>query len=104
MINPSQLTTYFNPVYSEEIQEEIDWLQSENFKLAEYIYMAMAKVNGHTVCIAVAYKINYCIKKALQFCENDAQINFTHINKVKVGELERCKKLVWKAVSAVEAN
>lgn len=77
---------------TEEIQNEIDLLQNEDFILGEYIYMGMGLVNEHRVCISVAYKINYCIKKALQFLENDKNVAFTHINKVKVGELEACKK------------
>lgn len=77
---------------TEEIQKEIDLLQNEDFILGEYIYMGMGLVNEHRVCISVAYKINYCIKKALQFLENDKNVTFTHINKVKVGELEACKK------------
>lgn len=77
---------------TEEIQNEIDLLQNEDFILGEYIYMGMGLVNEHRVCISVAYKINYCIKKALQFLENDKNVTFTHINKVKVGELEACKK------------
>ena len=27
--------------------------------------------------------------------EADANVVFTHINKVKIGELERCRKFVW---------
>lgn len=77
---------------TEEIQNEIDLLQNEDFVLGEYIYMGMGLVNHHRVCISVAYKINYCIKKALQFLENDKNVTFTHINKVKVGELEPCKR------------
>jgi hypothetical protein len=57
--------------------------------------MAMGVVKNQRVCIAVAYKIDYCIKKALQFEEADQNVSFTHINKVKVGELERCKKFSW---------
>ncbi|WP_124640055.1 MULTISPECIES: hypothetical protein [Amniculibacterium] len=80
---------------TQDIKSEIDYIQSENFKLGQYIYMAMAKVGEHRVCIAVGYKIDYCIKKALQFSEKDHQLTFTHINKVKVGELERTKKFEW---------
>lgn len=70
------------------IAQEIDYIASDDFHLGEYIYMAMGLVNDHRVCIAVAYKIDYCIKKALQFTEQDQNITFTHINKVKIGELE----------------
>ena len=78
-----------------EIIDEVQFTKSENFHLGEFIYMAMARVKEQTVCISVAYKIDYCIKKALQFEEADKIVRFTHINKVKVGELERCKKFTW---------
>ncbi len=78
-----------------EIIDEVQFTKSENFHLGEFIYMAMARVKEQTVCISVAYKIDYCIKKALQFEEADKNVRFTHINKVKVGELERCKKFTW---------
>lgn len=71
-----------------EIQNEINRIDTPSFKLGEYIYMAMGLVGDHRVCIAVAYKIDYCIKKALQFVEADSNIVFTHINKVKVGETQ----------------
>ena len=54
--------------------------------------MGMGKVKEQTVCIAVAYKIDYSIKKALQFEEADANVVFTHINKVKIGELKEEEK------------
>ena len=76
-----------------EIQKELDYIyKSEDFVVGEYIYMAMGLVKDHRVCIAVTYKIDYCIQKALEFCEVDPNVTFTHINKVKVGELERCQK------------
>ena len=78
-----------------EIIDEVQFTRSENFRLGEFIYMGMGKVREQTVCISVAYKIDYCIKKALQFEEADRNVKFTHINKVKVGELERCKKFPW---------
>lgn len=77
---------------SEEIQKEIDRIETPDFRLGEYIYMGMGLVKGHRVCISVAYKINYCIKKAEQFVQADENVTFTHINKVKVGELEACQK------------
>ena len=78
-----------------EIIDEVQFTRSENVRLGEFIYMGMAIVNEHRVCISVAYKIDYCIKKALQFEEADRNVKFTHINKVKIGELERCKKFDW---------
>ncbi len=77
------------------IQSEIDDIKSDRFKLGEYLYMAMAKHGEQRVCIAVGYKIDYCIKKALQFVDAEPKLVFTHINKVKVGSLERCDKFEW---------
>ncbi len=61
---------------------------SEEQKLGEYIYMGMGKCNDETVCMSVAYKIDYCIKKAKKFEELSGGVaKFYKINKVKVGEL-----------------
>ena len=78
-----------------EIIDEVQFTRSEDFQLGEFIYMGMGKVKEQTVCLSVAYKIDYCIKKALQFEEVDHNVTFTHINKVKIGELERCRKFDW---------
>ncbi len=75
-----------------EIINEVQYIKSENFHLGEYLYMGMGITNEHRVCLAVAYKIDYCIKKARQFEEANGNVTFTHINKVKVGELIRHKK------------
>lgn len=58
-------------------------------KLGEYIYMGMGVANNHRVCMSVAYKIDYAVKKAIQF-ENATNrlVIFDKVNKVKVGELE----------------
>lgn len=50
----------------------------------------MGKCNGHTVCMSVAYKLDYCVKKALQF-ENASckSVEFESVNKIKVGCLEK---------------
>jgi hypothetical protein len=76
--------------YSTRIKKEMEWINSDQFKQGQYIYMGMAKLGGRTVCIAVAYKIDYCISKARQFAAGDANISFDHINKVKAGELVPC--------------
>ena len=76
----------------EDIKKEIIYSFSPEFKLGEYIYMGMGLVGDHRVCISVAYKIDYCIKKANQFIEADPNVEFTHINKVRIGEKEACKK------------
>ena len=51
--------------------------------------MGMGKCEEQTVCMSVAYKIDYCIKKAKQFEELvGGEVRFYKVNKVKVGELE----------------
>lgn len=77
---------------TEEIQQERELNSSENFRLGEYIYMGMGLVGEHRVCIAVAYKIGYCVKKSVQFINADPNIQFTHINKVKIGETGACQR------------
>ena len=82
---------------TKEINQEIHLIDTDYFTLGEYIYMAMGLVKKHRVCIAVAYEIDYCIKKALQSAEVDPAITFTNINKVKVGETEAQKRFEWKS-------
>lgn len=77
---------------TEEIKQEMKFNKTDDFLLGDYLYMGMGLIGSHRVCISVAYKINYCIKKALQFTEADSNVKFTHINKVKVGDLEACKR------------
>ena len=43
-----------------EIEKEIELCNDPEYKLGEYIYMGMALVGSHRVCISVAYKIDYC--------------------------------------------
>lgn len=76
--------------YTTHIQKEIEWINSNEFKIGRYIYMGMGKLGGRTVCIAVAYKIDHCIRKAWQFAVEDGNISFDHIIKVKAGELAPC--------------
>ncbi|HMR84904.1 MAG TPA: hypothetical protein PKE30_17280 [Niabella sp.] len=78
--------------FTTEIQNELVWINSSEFKLGEYIYMGMGKLRGRTVCISTAYKIDYCMKKALQFTQEDANIVFDHINKIRIGQLEPCHR------------
>lgn len=75
-----------------QIEKECSYIASDKFILGEYIYMGMAVVKGRRACISVAYKIDYCLKKAKQFAEIDSNVIFTHINKIKVGELEACDR------------
>ena len=77
-----------------EIEKEIELCNDPEYKLGEYIYMGMALVGSHRVCISVAYKIDYCLKQAKQFLEVDENIYFTHINKVKIGEKEARQRFV----------
>ena len=74
------------------IQQEKELSLNDDFRLGEYIYMGMGLAGEHRVCISVGYKIEYCIKKAKQFEEADSNVKFTHVNKVRVGELEACEK------------
>jgi len=57
--------------------------------LGVYIYMGMGNINGHRCCMSVAYKLDYCVKKALQFERAaSAAVIFEKVNKVKIGNLE----------------
>jgi len=58
-------------------------------KLGTYIFMGMGFCNGEKVCLSVAYKLDYSVKKALQFERaSKGDVVFVKVNKVKVGELE----------------
>ena len=57
-------------------------------KLGDYIYMGMGECKEQLVCMSVAYKVDYCIKKAKQFEDlTGGLVKFKKINKVKVGEI-----------------
>ena len=90
----SLLESQYGVEITPEILTELQLKNREDFKLGEYLYMGMALCNGHRVVISVAYKIDYCIKKAIQFLEADSNIVFTHINKVKVGETTHCDQFI----------
>jgi hypothetical protein len=76
-------------------KKELDLINTPEFKLGEYLYMGMAEIKGRTVCISVGYKIDYCVKKGLQFCNLLTEnIDFNRINKVKVGELKKYKSFI----------
>jgi hypothetical protein len=77
---------------TQEIQQELDYIASSQFKLGEFIYMGMGYVGDHEVCMSVGYKIDYAIKKAKQFEEADPNVNLSHINKVKVGKLVKDRR------------
>lgn len=74
-----------------EIEQELNYIKSSEFKLGEYIYMGMGLAGDHEVCLSVGYKIDYAIKKARQFEEVDPNVKLTHINKVKIGKLVKDK-------------
>ena len=77
---------------TKEIQQELDYIKSDEFRLGEFIYMGMGKVGDHEVCLSVGYKIDYALKKARQFEEADPNVKLTHINKVKVGKLVKDRR------------
>lgn len=77
---------------STEIQQELDYIKSDEFRLGEFIYLGMGKVGDHEVCMSVGYKIDYALKKAKQFEEADPNVKLTHINKVKVGKLVKDRR------------
>jgi hypothetical protein len=78
--------------------KELELTTHEDFILGEYIYMGMGKCNGATVCMSVAYKIDYCIKKAEEFeaASNDIGLYFYKVNKIKIGELKPCDEALLK--------
>lgn len=77
---------------TQEIQQELDYIKSNEFRLGEFIYMGMGRVGEHEVCMSVGYKIDYTLKKARQFEEADPNVKLTHINKVKVGKLVKDRR------------
>ena len=60
-------------------------------EIGDYIYMGMGWCDKKQyVCISVGYKIDYAVKKALQFEEASlGVVVFESINKVRVGNLEK---------------
>jgi hypothetical protein len=75
---------------------ELELTKHKDFILGEYIYMGMGKCNGATVCMSVAYKIDYCVKKAQEFEAASHDIDFYKVNKIKIGELEPCDEVIIK--------
>jgi hypothetical protein len=59
-------------------------------KIGEYIFMGMGQCNGHLACISVGYKLDYCVKKAIQLEKaSQGMVKLVRVNKVKVGQLEK---------------
>lgn len=83
-------------IRNKKLDKELEFCNNENFKIGEYIYMGMAKINEKTVCISVGYKIDYAIKKAQEFAQLINKINFYKVNKVKVGELQPVDSFIIK--------
>ncbi|MBS9774988.1 MAG: hypothetical protein KGV59_07545 [Tenacibaculum sp.] len=76
-------------------EKEMNFVNDKDYKLGTFIYMGMGKCAEKTVCMSVAYKIDYCERKALEFEKaTNGLAKFTHINKVKVGELSAIEKFV----------
>jgi len=79
------------------MEKELEYINSSKFKLGEYLYMGMGTTkNGgnQKVCLSVAYKIDYALKKALQFEVLNNEVTLKSINKVKVGDTEKCKEFI----------
>ena len=78
--------------------KELELTTHKDFILGEYIYMGMGKCNGRTVCMSVAYKIDYCVKKAQEFeaASHDIDLYFYKVNKIKIGELKPCDETLLK--------
>ena len=74
------------------ILEEIAFNHTTSYPLGKYLYLGMAKKQDKKVCISVGYKLDYCIKKVDEFLALDSDIVFSHISKIKVGELKACQK------------
>ena len=59
-------------------------------KIGEYIFMGMGYCEDHLVCMSVGYKIDYCVKKAMQFEQaSEGRVILESVNKIKVGNLEK---------------
>ncbi|MFV0540060.1 MAG: hypothetical protein ACK5MZ_02330 [Aestuariibaculum sp.] len=74
------------------ILNEIAQNEQENYKLGSNLYLGMAQIKDKKVCIAVAYKIKYCIKKIDQFIALEPNVSFSHISKIKTGETKANSK------------
>ncbi len=75
-----------------EFIKEVEFNNSDDFQVGSVLYMGMGLASGHRVCLSVGYKIDYALKKAQQFEAVDKNVRLTHINKVLVGDLEKCTK------------
>lgn len=79
----------------EKIELELKHIASDDFKLGEYIYLGKGITsNDRSVVLSIGYKIDYAIKKAIQFETEEKSLHFTHISKVRVGELKTCERFI----------
>lgn len=76
--------------------DELDFINSDDFELGRYIYMGMAvDFLGKKRCLSVGYKIDFCYQKAKEFADDfKDMITFTHIKKVKVGQLHEESRVI----------
>ena len=104
-----------NPAIQKELQHIYGSGETSNFKLAEYLYFAKGVVkknrnlpgtykdalekgdtsNWQIVSLGYGYKIDYAIKCGLRFlllAQLGDDLVFTHISKVKMGELVTSKR------------
>ena len=104
-----------NPAIQDELQHIYGSGETSNFKLAEYLYFAKGVVkknrnlpgtykdalekgdtsNWQIVSLGYGYKIDYAIKCGLRFlllAQLGDDLVFTHISKVKMGELVTSKR------------
>lgn len=79
-----------------KITNEIEFNNQKNYELGKYLYLGMALKNNKKVCIAVAYKLTYCVKKIDEFIQQDADLKLLHVSKIKTGELKACEKFQFK--------
>jgi hypothetical protein len=78
-----------------QIEAELDY-QPTCKEERKYLYMGMALLGNRKVNISTGYTIQYCIKKAIQFAQEDKNFRFTNINKYELGDTEEIDKFfIW---------
>ena len=86
----------YNYEVTDDVFEEVEWSCGDSYKQGKYCYMAMVLDKGVRRTIAVAYNLDYCLKKAYSFVKEHPELVFTHINKVLWGETKEEKKIFIK--------
>lgn len=76
---------------TQKFKQEVEFNNRDDFKKGDYLYIGMATVNEHKMCISVGYTIEYSHKKLKQAINAIANPNISdvHISKVRVGETEK---------------